>query len=239
MNSTWNIMVKDLTRLRWPLLLWAVAGILAVSGLNLAGYSRGAWDQVGIFALFQFGGLTLALIAAVVQQDDPNGSKAFWRTRPIAGARLLTAKLLLILPVFVGVPFIALVIVHATSLGASRLGPESYFLPFVTMFGVALSCAALASCTSTLARYFLLLILGWMLIWVLIAVVQIWIQPVRGGFRLENSRTIVQAIVVGSLAAGVLFNQYLSRRLILSIVLLVGAVLGAVVIRIGWPWTFV
>lgn len=239
MNPTWNIVVKDLIRLRWPLLLWAVAGILAVGGLNQAGYSRGAWDQVGIFALFQFGGLTLALIAVVVQQDDPNGSKSFWRTRPITGARLLTAKLLLILGLFVGVPFIALVILHASSLGASRLGPESYLLPFVTMIGVALSCAALASCTSTLARYFLLLILGWMLVGVLTGVVQIWIQPIGIGFRLGNSRTIVQSLVVGSLAAAVLFNQYLSRRLLLSIALLVGAVLGAVVIRVWWPWIII
>jgi len=54
------------------------------------------------------------LIAAVVQHDDPNGSKSFWRRRPISAPRLLSAKLIMLFGVSVGVSFIALVLVQAS-----------------------------------------------------------------------------------------------------------------------------
>ena len=101
MNLTLHIAIKDFYRLRWALLLWvvAIASELALASiqatLDIEGhvpFYMAAWTFGNIFIPVISFGLVMGL-----QDDDPvTEGDAFWMTRPITGARLLSAKALVL-----------------------------------------------------------------------------------------------------------------------------------------------
>ncbi|HWA29238.1 MAG TPA: hypothetical protein VG734_26545 [Lacunisphaera sp.] len=115
MRLAWHIVRKDLFRLRWILLLWAV--VLA-GGLVLATIQSGLSAEtyypfwivtnivvVGFQPLFAFG-----LVMGLLHDDPVAEIDAFWITRPISGGELLLAKALALflcalVPVLVMFPF--------------------------------------------------------------------------------------------------------------------------------------
>ena len=118
MNFVWHIVKKDLRALRWPLVVWValIAAKLAMGVLLLTSDTTGdqeLFDTLSgiskVLAGLEF--LGVVLVAALIQEDMLVGTTAFWITRPISGARLLTAKLLglgiifVVLPVLVTVPW--------------------------------------------------------------------------------------------------------------------------------------
>jgi hypothetical protein len=118
MNLILHIVLKDFLFLRGRLAVWG-----AVMAAKVAlGFWFVLWGDVpgralpnlqgGVAGLIIFdAALTLLLAALLVQEDGVVGTPAFWRTRPIAGGRLLAAKisgafLLLVVPaVLVAVPW--------------------------------------------------------------------------------------------------------------------------------------
>jgi hypothetical protein len=230
MNLTLHIIRKDLRRFAPFIVAWAVAGLFAAFGsdgpLNLKGPTT--WEIVSFFGLILFIALSLSLIAGIIQEDEMTEATVFWRTRPISGGRLLTAKLTLIALLFVVAPLVlagALMPFYLASFGQLALA----------LICFSLICGAWAACCKDLGRYFLF---GLVSIWVAVAVAA-WLN--RYWFngntaRLLSSRFLVIEIFGGLIGLSVLLNQYLAHRYVRSIALLVLMVLGWALLGAFWPW---
>lgn len=103
MKLIWHLVKADLRHLRWPLVIWALAvGVnLACNAYQLTLPARIHWplvlaDFLNLVSTVTRWGLTVVMAAQVILADPLRGSTAFWLTRPIAGGRLLAAKLLVL-----------------------------------------------------------------------------------------------------------------------------------------------
>ncbi len=237
MNLILHVMAKDLRRLTWALALWAGAGVLAVVGMNVSGPPQSTLESLGLVAMFQFFGLSIALIAAIVQEDGLTESTAFWRTRPISGGRLLLAKLGLIGVLFVVIPVALGLLVRLAKRGAMFARPEDLGQPLLALVALVLVGMALASCCKDLGRYFLLWIVCWMSVGFGTVGFQ-WVKATLGYTvsRVSKMRMEWIAVYVGLVAIAVLLNQYRGRRFGLSVGLIVAGVVGAAAINAFWAW---
>jgi hypothetical protein len=120
-NLTWHIVKKDLRRMAGPVALWC-AFILAgacwfrSAELKIVGNAEAAISEwislLGIWGNLIFVGqwvFLAVLAAALVLEDAVVGTSAFWMTRPIAGTRLLLAKTIAAIVLFVVLPGLALI----------------------------------------------------------------------------------------------------------------------------------
>lgn len=94
MNSLiWHIMKKDLRRFRALLAMWCAALVIRVVAAGLVGNDAGGRMEAGmviLFVLILF--LNALLVTRVVAEDSPLKEAAFWRSRPITGRQMMTAK---------------------------------------------------------------------------------------------------------------------------------------------------
>ncbi len=109
MNLIWHLIKKDLRATRIWLILWvaACATHLALRLIQLASgdsalpqnfASTGRPDHLALYVLM------LLVAPQIVQLDPPVSGRSFWKTLPIARWRLLSAKLLLLIALFVVLP---------------------------------------------------------------------------------------------------------------------------------------
>lgn len=124
MSLIWHIVRKDCRRIALAVAVWS--GLVALWTLAFARFpvpldlaAPGSMVNeemttrrfIGIAGgIFQFG-LGVMVLAQLVQQDRLLGTTAFWFTRPVSGGRLLLAKMLSVLVLFVLVPIGALSVV--------------------------------------------------------------------------------------------------------------------------------
>lgn len=232
MNLILHIMMKDLRRLTWALAIWAGAGVSGVVAANFKGEPQSALEILGIVALVQFFGLSIALIAAMVQEDGLTESTVFWRARPVSGGRLLTAKLSLMGVLFVAIPIAAGMLVRLMN-GRAMIGsPANVLPPVLALVSMVLVGAALASCCKDLGRYFLL----WMVCWMFVGfgTVGFHILKAKLGFRVTYASSMRMewiAVYAALVAIAVLLNQYRGRRFGVSVGLIAVGVVGAAAIN--------
>ena len=107
MRLTWHIVLKDLTRLRLPMVFWAALFLsefaVGVRFLNAGAMSYPSFGSLQILDMLLYGlrvAIGYLLVAALLFDDPLVGSTAFWPTRPISGSRLMGAKLLTCLLIF-------------------------------------------------------------------------------------------------------------------------------------------
>ncbi len=161
MRTTWHIVRKDTRRLALPVAVWLAfqAGALtwfAQAPGFLANdpgtwlYGFGLWSELIHYAQLLFG---FVLVGVLVLEDPVRGSDVFWRTRPIAGTRLLAAKsltaamLVVIAPVIVLTPvWLGLGFSGRELIGAAWFIVRAYF-------GAALLGLAGGSLAATLAQH--------------------------------------------------------------------------------------
>jgi hypothetical protein len=242
MSLTWNIVRKDIYRLRWALVLWFVAltargafsGIQAV--LDDEGsypFARGAWLFETIFCPAIAFGLVMA-----AQSDDPVADvDAFWITRPISGARLLAAKsvllaLMLALPVVVVAP---LWISHGFS-------PHQLFDAMLGTAGSQAVTMALAVPFAVISPDASRFVVNVLVAGVVIAILWLAYQffdlsrfvPQSGGIS-ESRVTVVASIWVAA-ALVMTFVQYLVRRTKLAMMVLASAAVLGFSASAFWPW---
>lgn len=235
MNLVWHIIRKDLRRLAWAYGAWVVAGGYLIVYRNLNIVQRSIWDNVGIVTLFTFVALGVALIASVVQEDGLCGSNEFWRTRPIAAGRLLAAKLMLALASFAVIPMafaLALRPGHGGELAA--IGALSIYV---------LALAAVAACTKDLGQ-FLLVAVGCVMIAPALGGVLASVAPVGeltkpAAVSLAVTKIMLLHGIIGCAALGILLNQYLTRRTLLSRWALAATVLVVALISGLWRWPLI
>lgn len=247
MNLTWHIVKKDLRALKWPLLLWAlviVAKLLVgVMLLTADGTETPEWftRMDGLSkVLASFECMSLVLVAALVQEDLLVGTKSFWVTRPISGARLLSAKIF-----FIGLVFLLL--------------PLLLTLPWWLWCGYGLREIGWAALeTSAIHAACVLLGLLWavvtdgfarFLMWTLVTLFAIPTltgtiayyatrgHPGPSGELVSTRIAVGIAIAVVAILA-VVVHQYLTRKTVRSIGII--ATTAALIIAVGvwWPWNW-
>ena len=241
MNLVWHIIKKDLTRLRLPLLLWTgllLGQMILCERLFAADNALDWYNKQGALIgllLFLSVGIGYILVAMLVLEDTLVGTEMFWVTRPISGGRLLAAKLLgavsffMIWPVLVGLPWWLW-----SGLGASDLGQAAVQTALMqTLFIVpGIMLAAIAGQSS---RF---------LLWSLVVLMAVPVGTMLVGMNLPKdlprqliaSRALVAYLVGLLTAAGVIWLQYRSRRLVRSIAATLAGAGAVLLVGLFWPW---
>lgn len=242
MKLIWHIVWKDLTRLRWWLVLWVVALALPIlDGVDLILHSpfplrNHDWNRpnthAGLIAIQIIVGYLIATL--VWNEDRLAGTRQFWTTRPISGGRLFLAKVLAatailwLVPVLVSLPWwlwcgfntrqIALATFEAAQLAAA----------------LGIPVAMVAAMTDTLVRS---------LIWtavLIVTVVPLFLTTLQGthDVPLLGSRVllIVALLLVEMLLVTVV--RFWSRLRWWPIVVMGGAMIGSAVLAgsSGYVW---
>ncbi|MBP9913245.1 MAG: hypothetical protein KBF26_07530 [Opitutaceae bacterium] len=239
MKLVWHIIKKDIRRMAWVFVMWAISGGYLIAYQKLEILGRSIWDNLGIVSLFTHAALTFALIAGIVQEDGLTEGNEFWRTRPISAGRQLAAKLSLILPAFVGVPACVILVQSWLYHAQFSVSDLRYIMPVMTV--IVLCCTAMASCTKDLGRYFL----GGIFCVVGVAMMGPWLvswfhlEPLPKAAMMRVSRIYALFTFCGLAAVTLLLNQYFTRRTKISIGIVIGAVIGVTLIEGLWRWSFI
>ncbi len=242
MNLIWHIARKDLRRHRGWLALWALVLLAKVvlGWLTRAEVRVMPWAQLltTTQALTWIDGVLSFLIAVLwLQEDRVAGSDPFWVTRPIAGARLLAAKLLGLTVALVGLPaLVALPWWLTCGFGADDVAWAVGEL-FLWQLAIVLPAALVATLTDTFARAML-----WTLVLVMAgaSAVALWGFFVAGrpgpagkdaAILRTESALVILAVVIG----GTVVLQFLTRRTVRSLFGLGGGLALAVAALGVWP----
>lgn len=247
MKLIWHIIKKDLRALRWPLALWTLlivmklgvgAVLLTADGTGGDGWFQRLDALAKILASLE--ALSFILVAAWVQEDMLVGTTAFWVTRPIAGGRLLLAKLLGILLVFVLWPLIVTLPWWLTCGYGPREIAWAALQTAAIHVVVVLVGLLWAAVTDGLGRF---------LMWTLVMLAAIPAVAAGIGIYLATHNVILpsevattRVLVVVMLALlimlAVVVNQYLTRRTVRSVGLIVATVGLMVAVSLWWPWSW-
>ncbi|MEJ1973156.1 MAG: ABC transporter ATP-binding protein [Lacunisphaera sp.] len=244
MNLIWHIVRKDLRRLRWPLLLWLLLPL--VQWTLLATTSRTAMNPTAFDGMVTmsatWAGLTwvvgLILAAWLVMEDGLVSTQAFWRTRPINGARLLAAKTLGAILMFSVLPALLMVPIWlAGGFSARELGLAVLEIALKqAIFTVA--AFALACVTETAGQFLVRLIgaalLGPLALAYCAGIFDGTLGYDGNGLAETRYRLVLGVGVLTPLAMAV--YQYLTRRQLRSCVLLGAGVALMFALRFGWQW---
>lgn len=245
MKLIWHLIKKDSRRLRLPLVVWA--GLLAIgAGLALASLQlpeTARWNlETARVALNLSWAVSLlvgyVLSAAVVLEDSPTGSTGFWLTRPIAGWRLLAAKVLAVgwwlvgLPVLGGVPWWLY-----CGYGWAALGRAALHLA-VPHAGVSFVGFTLAVATGRSSRF----LLGSLLLVAGLPLGAIMLDASRQEqfmtSRLLGSRLELALGLLVLAAVWLVGQRYRSRRMLVGSVGFGVGMVTAVGVGLAWPWEF-
>ncbi len=239
MSVVWHIVRKDLFRLKWILLLWAVllAGSLALvtiqSGLDGETYYP-FWVVtnivvVGFLPLFAFG-----LVMGLMHDDPVAEIDAFWITRPISGGELLAAKtlglvLISLVPILVMLPFwLAHDYTSDQVMQSARQMLEDHFLVVAAAVPVALVSA-------NGSKFVMNVMLGAGGVLLLLLCLRLVKPQAAGGDPwLVHSKSCLILWLWLTTCVLVALNQFLRRRLRWSVVALIAATVAGIAVTEWW-----
>ena len=244
MKLLWHIIKKDIVREGWVLALWALL-FLAQAGVGATVlWGDGAdmnWipkAQFGSMALIWLQmGMGFVLVTRWVHADSLLSTREFWMTRPMAGARLLGAKVAGVILVF-------------------GLGPVALLLPWWLACGLGTEDIAWVA-GQTLAWQMVMILpallisvvtddLGRVLLGALVLVlaVAVWgsmwqalpaAKSKAAAGVIETRVWLAAAIAVGGII-WIVVRQFLARRLTSSLVMAVVCVGLVTAVAQLWPW---
>jgi len=240
MKLIWHIVLKDLRRLRLPLLFWVLlmAGRLVVYAIisGFIGPGNPEWldymrQGPTLLLRLTLDPVIVFILVGWLGYEDPLAARdAFWITRPISGGRLLAAKLLGaglmfgLLPVLVNLPWWI-----ACSLRFNQIAWAALLIaaPLLAVAVIGLTMAAL---TDGFPRYLL-----WSLVSLaVVGVVQLGLDlsmsinlPQAGQLFSQLGLALAGVIVVSLIILG---YQYLTRRQARAVAMLA---IGLVTIRVS------
>jgi hypothetical protein len=248
MKLTWHIVLKDLRRLRIPISVWMLSyvaqflvGARLLSGsVTMASGFQSTMEACGGLNLIQFV-VGFLLIPELIFEDALVDASAFWPTRPISGGRLLGAKLVAcailfgLLPILVSLPWW----LSCGFGGGEMLHAALHSLGYQFLL-VSLGLL-IASVTATYPRfigYTLALAVGVGLAFLTL------VNPVvkhlffHGLDQVTDSgvnaaRLHLVIVIALCASAGIVANQFLTRRLARSLWTL-ACVLGLLAVEVTW-----
>ena len=245
MNLVWHIAKKDLRRMAWPVVLWVgfivgstVLFRFASTGERVGPAEAGAWvETMRIWVRLEVvGGLLVGylLTGALVLEDELIGTTGFWLTRPIAGGRLLKAKVVTASLLFVVAPTVALVPVWLScGLGlAQTAGAAGEFAMW--QGAVTLLALGVSSFASSLAR-FLFYTIGLAVAYSACSFASAWSAGRMSPSIFWSREFLVEGGLLLTMAV-VLTRQYRTRRVAWAWITIGLALIASFTIRVAWPW---
>jgi hypothetical protein len=252
MNLTGHILLKDLRRLRWPVLVWLaiVIGRLVntIASPEFAIEDRGlqaaAANLSGLLAILD--NVLLVLLISWLVHDEPlHAPDAFWLTRPIRPAALMGAKLVFACLFLVVAP----VLVQATGAAVitRSFGDSLHMIaaPALLQLSWVAVLIAIATLTPSLTRFLLTIggILGAFVL--VIAVGVIWSEMRLDAFdpSISYHESMLPPVTADFLAPwlflavllAVIVSQYQTRRLKLGLLVIPLGVVLSIVVDGLWP----
>ncbi len=249
MNLIWHIFKKDFRCLALPILLWVFSGFIYMMTMtplrNHPGGPSSIVVWLAVVTSVSFAVCFFALVASVVQEDNLIDSTVFWRTRPISSGRLLAAKGMFIVGLLVVVPLVGFIILR-DFLPSNSYGPVNWHnwrWSFAGLLSAALFSGGLAACTKNFRQFMLAVLLTGLVY----TVIHSWldcttivrnIKNDAGHFRALEFIDMLSLAVIGLGGVSAMLNQYLTRRSVVTVILLGAAVLGTVAIQEFWVHNF-
>lgn len=252
MSETLHIVRKDLCRLRWWLAAW-VALLVTRVAFALGGTEMATADLGGRMLANQAGELAppltivlaAALIARLVHDEPLVGLDWWWLARPYDRRTLLQAKLLIAGIFMVGLPLVAeLVVMNAFQAGTSDMwqAVPSFLARDARS---ALGLMVVAVLTPTLVVYSLALVgIGVGLSLLLLVVTTVMIlrfdetaAPVES-LPPDPTAWVVASLVFIGASLTVIAYQYVRRRFLGALLLVVAGLLAVAVLPAIWPWSW-
>ena len=255
MNLTLHLIGKDFLYLRLYLSVWW--GLVILQAIFIGSYPQDflgewRWEVPPSFLLHLFAVLEICLLTVIisqlVQKDSTAGSTAFWLSRPLSGRRLLASKLLFLLLMVVLpalVVQVLLLLVRGVTLEDTLLSFPQMVFPQLFHIGVAMM---LASLTSSLPRLILLGLIA------LVALPLLWFMssslfvavfspasspvgdvPIARPIPTSSLEQLMGVFLVLLATSGIVVgHQYLTRRTMLSRILLFSGILLSLLSMGSW-----
>ncbi|MDQ5979308.1 MAG: hypothetical protein QG602_2282 [Verrucomicrobiota bacterium] len=240
MNLILHIIKKDILRLRWALLIWTASYLALLLQPQRRLGANTVWDYLLFTAGLMVVVVGIGVVADIIQADHPTRDDAHWRTLPMSSRRVVTAKLLLLGSLFVGLPLVTVWLGNCLSERPAMRELSEYGMLALVLANFVLSLAAAAACTRTVVHCLMLwlgLSLGTMaLAGVLSRFAQV-LSP-HALFRMPLDK--VQVITTLSILVGlaVILNQYLRRKLGTSVVLYLFGAVGVACAGVFWGYFY-
>ena len=245
MKLVWHIAKKDLRRMAWPVVLWVgfivgstVLFRFASSGERVGPGEAGAWvETMRIWVRLEVvGGLFVGylLTGALVLEDELIGTTGFWLTRPIAGGRLLKAKVAAASLLFIAAPTLALVPVWlGCGLGLAQTAGAAG--EFAMWQGAAtLLALGISSLASSLAR-FLFYTIALAAAYSACSFGSAWTGETMSRSIFWSRELLVEGGLLLTITL-VLAWQYRTRRVAWAWITIGLALMASFTIRVAWPW---
>jgi hypothetical protein len=238
-KRTLNIVGKDLRRVAWPLVLWAVIAVCEQAfvwkQLWFAPIDSKTLGRVlQVLSSLEFG-VTFLVAAAIVQQDRLVGTNAWWLTRPVSRGRLFVAKALA-----VGIACIALPVIARLPLWSLLHFKPRDLAWAITEIGakqllVVLPAVAVASLTDNFGRF---IVWSMVLAFVILTGPVLWggmaLLNIPNGNPLQQSRAVVELAILVLTGAAVIVTQYSFRRVAASVVVLTSGLALTAMVAPRW-----
>jgi hypothetical protein len=251
MKLIWHIIRKDIVRDRWALLTWALLfvgqDLLGVFARNFTGMNDErvmSLQTASVWFVVLQVVMGYILVARLVHADALIGTSIFWRTRPISAGRLLGAKVLGALLLFALLPVLLLLPWWLYC----QFGWREILWTAVEVFGWQLLMIAPAFLVASLTDD-----LGRVLLWTLLLVIGLmsWIillqsslaSPLgrlfaREGVSIMFTRLWVCSLILVSGSLAIAAHQFLTRRFVRSVGLVVAG-LGLIALTGQvWAWSW-
>jgi len=235
MKLAWHIIAKDLRRHQLPYGLWLCL-LFAKQGALALGFSDWSADaewfdrlQMGSMVLSVVeGAVAFLLVGSWVMEDPLVGSTQFWVTRPIAGRRLLAAKLLGVVLGFVVVPLlIAMTGWIVCGLSGLELGRQ--FVWSGTLQLALVAAAFVLAAVSDRGNRFLVVLLGSVVVLVALGPVVAKLFTVYPETRaLALTRATVGSCLIVAAVITAVWLQFTRRNVLLGAACLLSGVVAGV-----------
>jgi hypothetical protein len=244
MSPTWHIVRKDFRRLRLPLALWLLMMFLHTTLLwRAAGLDAtpASYEGMRFFAL-SWQTIVMAvgfvLAAWLIMEDSLVSDRAFWRTRPISGLRILVAKLggallfFCVLPALVFTPIwiLAGFSIREWGVAAIELVLQQALVSAGAIF--------LAGITATPGQFLVRAVGLWVFLPLYLTYIMGGLGDARYGVEAGLAETrfwLTQGLIFATPAV-VIVHQFLTRFTLRSCALGALGLLLMLGVKLVWPW---
>jgi hypothetical protein len=238
MKQILHIFKKDLLRYAWA---WITLACCAAIEIYLRGTTTGLLDSdlnqgLEMLSSMISGILFFTVIVMVVQEETLADPDAYWLSRPINRGKLLASKLCFLL-LLIGIHQVADVIILCLNGGASRI-PYA-LLGTLSALAIWQSQVFLAAQTRSLPRYLLLIVCIFVGFYALsFAMLFLTFFSEFTSFDLNwgllpstlpaHWMALIQTLYWLIIGLGILYFLYSSRRILLSWLILIPAIIGSI-----------
>src|SRR5579859_7567901 len=252
MNLILHILKKDIRRMRFLLVLWAVLILFQSMMAGMKGAATTGnigWQLILSYIQFlvpmlQWIALSV-MIPLLIHEEPLTGTTAFWFTRPLSGRMLLKEKSLFIGGFFLGAPLLTEVLVLAANgitLHHILLAVPEIILKQLSMVFLIAGAAVITPNFAKFVQVAAAGFIGQMLLGYLLMISRTLRQEGLDSFyteqALSDSCWVVTALLTLFLGAFLMAHQYLTRRTRKTLLYALPCIMAGLGAHYFWPWNF-